>query len=249
MRDSNNGHRVTVELNRSANDSAVTGEVAPPEAVAEHNDGPAIGDRVVVWSDGAAHCCPNAQGREIGAGNQLCGNLRHFITVADGYRGWEPAEHPGEDMIVVAQIFKHGPGNRICAVRIPVMVAGLSDDHEPLRMTDGQEPQNNLIQQTEHRRVGPNAQRQRQHRHCRKAGGFAQCAEGVARVLKERFEEMRAQRFADFFLEFLVAAEFDARAAFRFGAREAGAFEIIGAGLDVRAKLSVHVAVNARPAK
>src|SRR5215470_7490570 len=128
--DSDHGHRVTVELNRSADDGAVTGEVALPEAVAKHDNRLAVGDRVVARSDGAAQSRPNAQGREIGAGYQLGRNLRWSVTVADGYGGWEPAEHPGEDLIVVAQIFKHRPGNSVSAVTAAVMVAGLSDDHQ-----------------------------------------------------------------------------------------------------------------------
>ena len=55
------------------------------------------------------------------------------------------------------------------------MVAGLSDDHELLRMTDGQEPQNNLIQQAEHRRVCADTQCQRRHRN-----------QGESRILRER---------------------------------------------------------------
>ncbi len=65
LRDPDNGHRVTVEGDRPADDGAVAVEVAPPEAVAEHHDRPAVGNRVVVRSDGAAQCRPHAQYREI----------------------------------------------------------------------------------------------------------------------------------------------------------------------------------------
>src|SRR5580658_4278635 len=47
LRDPDNGHRVTVEVDRSADDAAVAVEVAPPEAVAEYHDWPAVRHRVV----------------------------------------------------------------------------------------------------------------------------------------------------------------------------------------------------------
>src|SRR5262249_934793 len=91
--DSDNSHRVTIEVDRWADDAAVPIEVAPPEAVAEYHDRPAVGNRVVVRRYGAAQCCPHAQYREVRAGDQLRGNLRRSIASANGDSGWEPAEH------------------------------------------------------------------------------------------------------------------------------------------------------------
>ena len=48
----------------------------------------------------------------------------------------------------------------------------------------------------------------------------------------------------DFFLVLLASAEFDARAAFRFRANQAGTLQIVGAMLDVRAKFVVHIRVH-----
>jgi hypothetical protein len=52
--------------------------------------------------------------------------------------------------------------------------------------------------------------------------------------------------FTAFGFEFLVAAEFDARAARGFGARETGALEIVGAPLYVRANLLIQFALKLR---
>src|SRR5690349_550152 len=44
------------------------------------------------------------------------------------------------------------------------MVAGLTDDHKLLRIADWQEPQHNLVKQTEHRSIRAYSERQRGHR-------------------------------------------------------------------------------------
>ena len=67
--DSDNSHRVTVELDRPADDVAVTIEVAAPEAVAEYYDRTAVGNCVVIRRYGAAQCCPHAQYREVRTGH------------------------------------------------------------------------------------------------------------------------------------------------------------------------------------
>jgi hypothetical protein len=72
-------------------------------------------------------------------------------------------------LIVVAQIFKHRPGNSVGAESVAVMVAGLPDDHKLLRIADWQEPQNNLIQQAEHCRIRADTQRERGHRNQRES--------------------------------------------------------------------------------
>src|SRR5438105_3927626 len=55
---------------------------------------------------------------------------------------------------------------------------------------------------------------------------------------------MRALRFADFFLVFLVSAELDPGASLGFRARDAGTLEIIGAILDVRTQLLFHLSLD-----
>jgi hypothetical protein len=189
LRDSDNGHRVTVEGNHSADDGAVTVEVTLPEAIAEYHHRLAVGNRVVVRGDGAAQCRPDAQDREIGAGDQLRGYLPRTITVAKGYGGWEPAEHPREDLIVVAQIFKHRPGNGVWAVTVAVVVAGFSDDHKPLRMTNGQEPKNDLIQQAKHRGVCADPERQRGHRNQGESWILGKGPQGIPKILHQLVHE------------------------------------------------------------
>ena len=83
LRDSDDGHRVTVEGDGPTDNVVVAVEVAPPEAVAEHRDRLAVGNGVIILGDGAAQCRLDAQYREICAGDQLRRDLRHVIAVAE----------------------------------------------------------------------------------------------------------------------------------------------------------------------
>ncbi len=107
-------------------------------------------------------------------------------------------------MIVVAQIFKHRPGNGVWAVTVAVMVAGLPDDHELLRMTDGQEPQNNLIQQAEHRRVCADTKRQRRHRNQGESRILRECSNAVPNILHEPVQPDSRANIANALYDLLV---------------------------------------------
>ena len=99
----------TGQGNRSADDGAVTVEVAPPEAVAEYHHRLAVGNRGLRQERWCAPMPPRRPGSGNISRRPTPRDLRRSITVAHGYGGWETAEHPGEDLIVVAQIFKHRP--------------------------------------------------------------------------------------------------------------------------------------------
>src|SRR5262249_16963993 len=81
------------------------------------------------------------------------------------------------------------------------MVAGLPDDHELLRMTNRQEPQNNLIQQAEHRSVGTDAERQRQYSNDGEKRTPPKTAESIAQVLADLFQPQQAPGLPGFFVE------------------------------------------------
>jgi hypothetical protein len=55
---------------------------------------------------------------------------------------------------------------------------------------------------------------------------------------------MAAHRLAAFFSKSLVAAKLDARAAFGFGAGNAGTFQIVDAVLNMRTKFILDLALN-----
>jgi hypothetical protein len=55
---------------------------------------------------------------------------------------------------------------------------------------------------------------------------------------------MGAEFFADFLFEALLSAEFDSRAPLCLGTGQPGTFQIVGAVLDMRAKLLLHLGVD-----
>jgi hypothetical protein len=61
--------------------------------------------------------------------------------------------------------------------------------------------------------------------------------------------KLPAERFVNFFLVLLAAAELDARAAFGLRAIQTRSLKIVGAVLDVRAKLFVQFGAQLRTAK
>src|SRR5215468_5852246 len=67
--------------------------------------------------------------------------------------------------------------------------------------------------------------------------------------MDERFDEIAAKRLVTFLSVPLPPAELHARAAFGFGAIQAGTFEIVGTVLDVGTKLLLHVFLDVHTMK
>src|SRR5215469_269363 len=81
LRNTDDGHIVAVQHNGSAYDGGVCVEVVPPEAVAEHHNRLAVGNIVVIGSDGAAQSRSNPKDREIRSRNQF----RHACAARSPY--------------------------------------------------------------------------------------------------------------------------------------------------------------------
>src|SRR3984885_13349685 len=80
------------------------------------------------------------------------------------------------------------------------------------------------IQYAEDDSFRADGQRQRENGSNGESGRFAQDAKSEAHILEQSFQEGASQGLVTFLAVALIAAEFDAGAAFRFGARKAGAF-------------------------
>src|SRR5580704_7486580 len=113
----------------------------------------------------------------------------------------------------------------------------------------GERAQHQPIRHAEDRGVGSDSECERKDGDGSEARRLAQHAQAEAQVLNQRFKEMRTPGFADFFLELLVAAEFEPGASLGFRARKTRALQIISAILDVRAQLLFHLFVHSRPMK
>jgi hypothetical protein len=118
-----------------------------------------------------------------------------------------------------------------------VRITMTEDCVEALRLRHIQRPQDERIHHAEYHGVCADRQRQRPHGDDRKAGRLPQDTKAEAHILDKSLDEIAAHRFVAFPFEPLTAAELDARAAFGLSAIQAGTFKIVGAVLDMRAKL------------
>ena len=114
---------------------------------------------------------------------------------------------------------------------------------------NGQIAEHQTIEQRERCRVRPDPERERENGDGGEAGGFPQHARAKAQVLQQYFHDARSQHVSAFFFKFLVGAEFDARAALRFRARQAGALEVVRAILHVCPQLFVCFVLHVPTAK
>ena len=89
-------------------------------------------------------------------------------------------EHPIENIGAVAELGEGRIGKRIGhhVRRLP------PQQNELLRMSHRQRLEENGVDEAENRRVGPNAERQRQHGHDRESGILGQHPQAVSKVLK-----------------------------------------------------------------
>ncbi len=78
---------------------------------------------------------------------------------------------------------------------------------------------------------------------------LAQHPQPEADILEDAFDGLPAGRLMALDLVALISTELDAGAALRLPARNASAFEVIGAELDVGAELVVHFAIETRAVK
>jgi hypothetical protein len=97
------------------------------------------------------------------------------------------------------------------------------------------------VEQTEDHCVGADGEGESEDRGDGKAWGLAEDAETYSDILPERTEKVATHRMVDLFFVFFASTELDASAAFGFGAGQAGAFEIVGAVLDVAEQFFVEV--------
>jgi hypothetical protein len=123
------------------------------------------------------------------------------------------------------------------------------DPQQSFRVTESKRPQENGI---DHRKSGDgraNAEGEGENSDNKKARRLAQGSKTEARVLDQTIDEIAAERFAAFFFEAFLAAEFQPRLAFRFDPTQSGAFQVVGSTLNVRANFFLDLASGLRTPK
>ncbi len=159
-----------------------------------------------------------------------------------GVRSAMPAVHA--DLVVIAQIFEHWPGNGIGAVAVAVMVAGLADDHKLLRMTDRQKPQNYLIQQAEHRGVCADSECQGGDSNERKGRVFRKRPNPIANILPEPIQPDSGANIAHILYDLIDSSRLAASITIRLFRINAGAHLLGRHQFHISLEFLIEVAVE-----
>src|SRR6266581_3651987 len=148
----------------------------------------ATGDDIVRGGEDASEGGNDAESGKVGAGNQFDGDTLGLL--AEGKAGGvaEAAKHVGEDFVVLAKITEHGMGDRVAAPVAAVVASAHGEQDELLRILDGEEPQQDLVEKGENGGVRADAESQGQYGNGREAGSAHEHAECVLQVAKDGIE-------------------------------------------------------------
>src|SRR5580700_2862571 len=228
--DAEDGEGMLVELNDAAYDAAVILKMRVPVGPGQHDVRCAVGATLVGPMEETSEKGLNSEHIEIIAADFLNPGAGDLFAGVEARRRQVIGGHAVKGAVAVAQI-------EVVRIRLSdgVEVAAL-DGIQALRLRHIQGAQDERIHDAEDYRVGADGESQGSDGGEDEAGRFAQHAEGEAKILEKGFDGLAAEGCVRIFTEFLVAAELDAGAAFRFGAGQAGALEIVGAELDVGAE-------------
>ncbi len=222
-------------------------EAIAPELVAQNRHGMGFRSAIVLLGDQPAERRPHAQKAEVVARHILeLGELHSVRALAAeaalGHAGARrrPIEHiraPGQVEI-----------QRIRDKSLPPAARAVEVD-ELLGMGHRQHAQHQRVYQREDRRVGADAQRQRQHRRRRESRVAQQAAQRVSGVLHRRFEPRDSAAVAIFLLGLRHAAELPPRRQLRLGRRHAARAEFLFEHGEMEPDFIAELAVQASASK
>ena len=151
--------------------------------MAQHRHQVAVRDLVFIRVERAPQVCPDAEHREVRAGDELTLDALRALREAHVQGVAEPAEHPGEHVIVIAEVGVPRVGELVAVTpAVPVLRTLGGDDDELLGVCDRQQSNQNLVDQREDCRIRADPQRDREHGDGGEDRGFAQAAAGVPKI-------------------------------------------------------------------
>lgn len=172
-----------------------------------------IRQAVILGTDRPAEHGAYSQEREVVASHEVCPHAGFRRTIhTDIDRGRRIACEIRDRVVVVDQ-----PELGVRETGLHGLSLLDSNDEQALRLSHRQHPPQDGIHQREDRRVGPDAQRERQRDRRGEAGRLSKHAERVAHVLDDRFEEPHAPRVTGLFLHLLDSAHRQSRSTLGLG--------------------------------
>ena len=251
------GQRLTVDQQHVSEHVARAAQRVLPELVAQDGDRMAADRLVDLRTEQPPQRRHEAQRREVRAGDL------HALDDVEAPPPPGSAEHEAavrrdvrEDRLLPLQVAEHRVAEHLVAFAGPVaeVRAGLRPRRfqvdQALRLDDRQRTQQQLAIEGEDRRVGPDAERQRQNRDARDDRRLDEHAHRQPDVGQQSLQlvgEPQAARLPAVVLHALDAAEMDAGAPQRFPPGHAGACQILGVGVEVKSHLLVEGVLEALP--
>ena len=182
------------EFECAGEDFGVAGEAAVPPGVADDGDGIFAFGAVVVVGEGAADESTDAEGGEVGAGDEL--DIHRLGTVAtgddavDGVGAAEDGSGAAEDGVIFLQIAIEGIGIEIgvCPVVGDAAIDAVTE-HDKLRgLLHGKIAEQDCIEEAEDGGVSADAEGEREQGDGGERGTAEQGAHAVGDILEEAFE-------------------------------------------------------------
>ena len=153
----------------------------------------------------------------------------------------------GERVVLRAHLVERRPAVDISRLLETEGVRDLPHLHQPIGVADRQRAQQQIVDEAEERRVGADAERQRQRDHGGERRTLQQHAQRIPDVLRQRVGHGDASLFAVGFAELLGAAEPPERDAARFVRRQPGAACLVHEQLEMGGQLFVELSIDAPP--
>jgi hypothetical protein len=186
LRDADDRERIVADDDLLADHVGIAGEARLPVAVADHGHRMRAARHVILRRQHAAERGLHAEHVEERSRHQLARRALRAALNAHGHGPVAAAEHTREHVVVIAEVDVVRIRERILIALPVAMKRSLAlEQHQLLRILHGQQAQQGLIDQREDRRVGAEAQRDREHRDDGEDRRLAQRAQGIAEICQQ----------------------------------------------------------------
>ncbi len=184
-RDADDGHRRAVEGDGTIDDRRIAGEAAHPVVVTQDRHRISARRLVVVWRQRAADVRADGEDVEVVPGHELTADALRLSVGHQRERRGKACDDAAEHRRLIAEVAVHRVREGAVVERASLKCAGSVEDHELLRISYGQQAEQQLIGERENRRVRADAERDRQDHDERERRRLQERASRVANVLRQ----------------------------------------------------------------
>ena len=239
--DADDRERLAVDAHAAAEHAGVAIEPGSPPAVADDRD------RVIRWVRRPADDRRQAEVAEEVRRDSIdvAGRFRRAVDSDRGTVEARKANHLGHDLRLSAHRIEDGRLKN--GKRFPEAARQDGNDldlHHTARLADRQRPQQQTVDEAEERRVGADAERERERHDSGEGGALPEHSDRVAHVLREDVEPGQAALLAVHLAETVRPAELQEGLASRVRGGQPAPLEFVGQQLEVRRQLFVELTLQ-----